>query len=114
MQRDETTAMVQATMILDTIKSVDFAVNQGWRPRDDGAIDKWSSHVEEVKAGARWYGDCDDKTRTFLQLIIEAGADLKDLYRTVVDAGTPGELHVMATVRDTFGAFWCAADTLRS
>lgn len=79
---------------------------------DPPAADTWRSHLDDVRAGRPWQGDCDDLASTVLDALAEAGVPLSNLYRLEVGAAGGAVMnHLIGCTWDDAGVCWIIGDT---
>lgn len=98
-------------MRAEEIRTWDMKAHAQFDYVDDGAVDTWRSHADEVLAGKEWQGDCDDLAHTALDLMARAGAPLTSLCRLTVYASSNAAGHMVGAALDDDGKWWIVGDT---
>lgn len=107
---------IGAAMRSDEIKRIDAVCRRGFDYRAD-VVDRWQSFYQDVLAGRRWAGDCDDLTTTTLDALGRNGAARSNRWRLMVSAEGTGYVqvnHMVGAIRDHAGTFWIVGDTFGS
>lgn len=98
-------------MKASTIIQIDALVRSKFTYKYDD-VDQWRSFAEQVKAGLKWSGDCDDLAMTNIQLMAEKGApDYKMCRMLVSSTGDKRIDHMIAAACDDEGNVWIVGDT---
>lgn len=97
----------------DEIRRIDSYCRRGFDYTSD-VTDNWRSCYQDVLAGRRWSGDCDDLTSTVLDALGRNGMPLYLRWRIMVSAEGTGYAyvnHMVGATRDHNGVFWIVGDT---